>query len=293
MTYRCILSLHPLKVQCYFLTPAPILPTILSENPHTDATPFPYNNFFIMNTFINYRNFLHTKKRLTWFPTSDSYNNMKLLYAFFAIISGAAMICYAEQKITAKMDAQDLVFMDNIQTDSTTRPHYLYGMEFSDDGDKLLIWNRDTSCLSIKTHYRDTTNPYDIALKIQGVYELIPAIDADNPRILVLSPILHITSNTSYLLTIDAVLVQRGQFFDNSSVRQWTALSVKDKTIYYSDGTIFGVFLSDDYSRLWVRDHSTDSDNDITWQSYFTKIKRPHSFISSYTISTLNNFFYP
>ena len=130
-----------------------------------------------------------------------------------------------------------------------------------------------TSCLSVKTHYRDTTNPYFIAQKIQGVYELMPAMNADDPRILVLSPILHNVTNTSYLLTIDAVLVQRGQFFDDSSVRQWTALSVKDKTIHYPDGSLYGRFLNDDFTKVWIRGYSLDTDNEIEWESYYKKIK--------------------
>lgn len=130
-----------------------------------------------------------------------------------------------------------------------------------------------TSCLSTKTRYQKPANPYDIAHKIQGVYEFMPAMNADDPRILVLSPVLHDVTNTSYLLTIDAVLVQRGQFFDDSSVRQWTALSVKDKAIHYPDGSLYGRFLNDEYTKIWIRNYSSDTDNENEWDSYYKKIK--------------------
>lgn len=130
-----------------------------------------------------------------------------------------------------------------------------------------------TSCLSTKTRYQKPANPYFIAHKIQGVYEFMPAIDADNPRILVLSPVLHDVTNTSYLITVDAVLVQRGQFFDDSSVRQWTALSVKDKAIHYPDGSLYGRFLNDEYTKIWIRNYSSDTDNENEWDSYYKKIK--------------------
>lgn len=130
-----------------------------------------------------------------------------------------------------------------------------------------------TSCLSVKTRYQKPANPYDIAQKIQGVYEFMPAMNADDPRILVLSPVLHDVTNTSYLLTIDAVLVQRGQFFDDSSVRQWTALSVKDKAIHYPDGSLYGRFLNDEYTKIWIRNYSSDTDNENEWDSYYKKIK--------------------
>ena len=112
------------------------------------------------------------------------------------------------------------------------------------------------------------------AVNIQGVYELTGYEDAQDSSVLVLSPIIQGSpEDDPNILYLDAVLIERGQFFDSSSVEQWTRLIIRDKTIHYSDGTIFGVFLSDHYSRLWVRDHSTDSNNVITWESHFTKIK--------------------
>ena len=113
-----------------------------------------------------------------------------------------------------------------------------------------------------------------IAETIQGVYEFTPSEYASNASVLVLSPIIQGSSeDNSNILCLDAVLIERGQFFDESSVEQWTRLIIRDKSIHYSDGTIWGVFLSDDYSRLWVRDHSTDSNNVITYESYYMKIK--------------------
>ena len=113
-----------------------------------------------------------------------------------------------------------------------------------------------------------------IAETIQGVYEFTPSEYADNSSVLVLSPIIQGSpEDNPNILYLDAVLIERGQFFDKSSVEQWTRLIIRDKSIHYSDGTIWGVFLSDDYSRLWVRDHSLDTDNEINWESYYKKIK--------------------
>lgn len=109
-----------------------------------------------------------------------------------------------------------------------------------------------------------------MADKIQGVYELTPCENASNSSILVLSSIIP---DDSHVLKVDAVLIERAQFFDESFVEQWTGLIIQDKTIHYPDGTIFGKFLSDDYSRLWVRGYSTDTNNEITWESYYVKIK--------------------
>lgn len=113
-----------------------------------------------------------------------------------------------------------------------------------------------------------------IAETIQGVYEFTPYEDASNSSVLVLSPIIQGSpEDNPSILYLDAVLIERGQFFDKSSVEQWTRLIIRDKSIHYPNGTIFGKFLSDDYSRLWVRGHSTDTNNEITWESYFKKIK--------------------
>ena len=113
-----------------------------------------------------------------------------------------------------------------------------------------------------------------IAETIQGVYEFTPSEYAANSSVLVLSPIIQGSPEGDRdILMVDAVLIEREQFFDSSSIKQWTRLIIRDKTIHHSNGTIFGVFLSDDYSRLWVRDHSTDSNNVITWESYYMKIK--------------------
>lgn len=113
-----------------------------------------------------------------------------------------------------------------------------------------------------------------IAETIQGVYEFTPSEYAANSSVLVLSPIIQASpEDNPNILYLDAVLIERGQFFDKGSVEQWTRLIIRDKSIHYSDGTIWGVFLSDDYSRLWVRDRSLDTDNEINWESYYKKIK--------------------
>ena len=137
----------------------------------------------------------------------------------------------------------------------------------------FLVLCNITSCITTKDIFSETRNPYDIAHRIQGVYVLTPHEDASNSQILVLSPILRLSGDISYSLTVDAVLVQRGQFFDDSSVRQWTALSVKDKAIHYPDGSLYGQFLNDDYTKVWIRDYSLDTDNEIEWESYYKKIK--------------------
>lgn len=108
---------------------------------------------------------------------------------------------------------------------------------------------------------------------IQGVYELTPHECAANPRVLVLSSIIDSSEDNTDILKVDAVLIYKGEFFDKGSVEQWSDLIIKDKTILYPDGTVFGKFLSGDYSELWVRGHSTDTDNESTWESYYKKIK--------------------
>ena len=137
----------------------------------------------------------------------------------------------------------------------------------------FLVLCNITSCITPKDIFSGTSNPYDIAHRIQGVYVLTPHEDASNSQILVLSPILRLSGDISYSLTVDAVLVQRGQFFDDSSVRQWTALSVKDKAIHYPDGSLYGQFLNDDYTKVWIRGYSLDTNNEIEWESYYKKIK--------------------
>lgn len=69
---------------------------------------------------------------------------MKLIYPFFIIVAVSLMMSCTWRKITTKTDSQDIVYKDNIQI--YHRPH-LYGMEFSDDGNKLLIWNKYEACL--------------------------------------------------------------------------------------------------------------------------------------------------
>ena len=134
-----------------------------------------------------------------------------------------------------------------------------------------------SSCKSLSHGAHRAPEDVNIGFKaktIQGVYEFTHYEDADASSVLVLSPVIQGSAEGGHdILMVDAVLIERGQFFDSSTVEQWTRLIIRDKTIHYSDGTIFGVFLSDDYSRLWVRDHSTDSNNVITWESHFTKIK--------------------
>lgn len=132
---------------------------------------------------------------------------------------------------------------------------------------------RSVDIITLRPPDDDNFNPTHAAMKLQGVYVWTSAEDSSNPSVLVLSPTLNIPEKNAYMLRVDAVLVKRGAFFDKGDVKQWTDLPVGNKTIYYTNGTVFGKFLDDDYTKLWVRGHSTDSDNEREWESYYKKVE--------------------
>lgn len=117
-------------------------------------------------------------------------------------------------------------------------------------------------------------SPYRTAEQAQGVYVLTPREDAANPRVAILSPRLT-SGDTAYTLTLDVVLIERGEFFDHSTVTQWENLPLRGNSIYTPDGRLFGRFLDARFTELWLRGYSSDTNNESTWETCFTKLRCP------------------
>ena len=117
--------------------------------------------------------------------------------------------------------------------------------------------------------------PYRTAQQAQGVYVLMPREDAANPRVVILSPRISSTDDTAYALSLDVVLIERGDFFDQSTVTQWENLPLRGSTIYTPDGRLFGRFLDTRFTKLWLRGYSSDTDHESTWEAHFTKLRCP------------------